>query len=196
MHHTPTPVDDRARRVTFVLIAAGVLTFLASAWLPAGRAFLQAASLVSFAMGIFVTVRYLMTSFSYSVEPQGQHLPEDGTVTAAEAGAFHVRYLPPSSLDLMVRKSQGRRIGIIEARLSLEELAYFAPLPHQGGRKREPYRLYPNMRVYNYTVSYRPAAQYMAVFVDRVGNEIGIVLEVDGDMVTYLTETAAKNGMQ
>lgn len=196
MHHTPTPVDDRARRVTFVLIAAGAVTFLLSPWLPGGRALLQAASLVLFAVGIFVTVRYLMTSFSYSVQPRGQYPAEDGTVTAADIGSFHIRHLPPSSLDLVVRKSQGRRIGVIEARLSMEELAYFAPLPREGGRKREAYRLYPAMRVYNYTVSYRPAAQYIAVFADDADNAIGVVLELDGEMITYLADTAAKNGMK
>lgn len=196
MHHTPTPVDDRARRITFVLIAAGAGTFLLSPWLPGGRALLQTASLILFTTGIFVTVRYMMTSFSYSILPRGQYLAGDGTVTAADVGSFHVRHLPPSSLDLVVRKSQGRRIGVIEARLSLEELAYFAPLPGEGGRKREAYRLYPNMRVYNYTVSYRPVAQYIAVFVDRADNAIGVILELDGDMVSYLADTAAKNGMK
>ena len=195
MHHTPTPVDDRARRVTFVLMAAGAVTFLLSPWLPSGRALLQAASLVLFAMGIFVTVRYLMTTFSYSVEPRDSACGDNGIV-AADLGSFHIRHLPPSSLDLVVRKSQGRRVGITEARLSLEELTYFAPIPREGGRKREVYRLYPGMRVYNYTVSYRPATQYIAVFVDRAGNAIGVILELDGDMVTYLADAAAKNGMK
>ncbi len=195
MHYTPIPVDDRARRVTFVLIAAGAVTFLLPLWLPAGRALLQTASLILFSMGLFVTVRYLMTSFSYCVEPRGADRPEDGTVTA-DLGAFHIRHLPPSAVDLTVRKSQGRRVGIIEARLSMEDLAYFAPLPRQGGRKREVYRLYPNMRVYNYTVSYRPAAQYIAVFVDRTDNAIGVVLELNEEMAAYLADTAAKNGMK
>lgn len=195
MHHTPTPVDDRARRITFVLIAAGAGTFLLSPWLPGGRALLQTASLILFAMGLFVTVRYMMTSFSYSVEPRNSAFVDDGAVSA-DLGSFHIRHLPPSSLDLVVRKSQGRRVGVIEARLSMEHLTYFAPLPRQGGRRREPYRLYPNMRVYNYTVSYRPAAQYIAVFVDRTDNAIGVILELEGDMATYLADTAAKNGMK
>ena len=196
MHHTPTPRDDRARRVVFAWIAAGAIAVVSAAVLETGRASLQSAALCFFAVGIFITTRYIFTSFSYSVEPRSFDRPDDGTVTAADVGAFHVRHLPPSEMDFVVHKSQGQRQGIIEARLSMAELTYFAPLPREGGRKREAFRLHPDMRVYNYTVSYRPEGQYIAVFTDSAENVIGVIFEPDGQMADYFADTAAKNGMK
>jgi len=196
MQYTPTPRDDRARRIVFALIAAGAVAFAAAAVLRTGRALLQTAAIVFFAAGIFVTTRYIFTAFSYSVEPRDDGRPEDGTVTAADVGTFHTRYLPPSEMDFVVRKSQGQRQGILEARLSMGELVYFAPLPLKGGREREVYRLYPAMRAYNYTVSLRPETQFIAVFEDSAENVIGIVFEPDERMADYFADTAAKNGMK
>lgn len=196
MHYTPAPGDDRARRIVFALIAAGSVAFVAAAVLRAGRPLLQTAAIVFFAMGIFVTTRYIFTAFSYSVEPRGADRPDDGTVTAADVGTFHARYLPPSEMDFVVRKSQGQRQGILEARLSMGELVYFAPLPLKGGREREVYRRYPTMRTYNYTVSIRPEKQYAAVFKDSAENLIGIIFEPDERMADYFADTAAKNGME
>jgi len=78
---------------------------------------------------------------------------------------------------------------LIEARMALDELSYFAPLPREGGRNREPFQRYPRLHVYNYTVSVVPQIQYMAVFLDSAHNAVGLILEPDGKM------TAALSGM-
>ncbi len=194
MHHTPTPDSTPARRITCVLIGAGIAVFMLSPIVPTGRALFQLAAVLLFTVGIYVTVRYLMTSFSYAVEPRNAPT-DDGTVSASP-GAFHLRHLPPSALDFVVRKSQGQRVGMVEARLSMEELLYFSPLPPKGGRKREAYRLYPTMRSFRYTVSLRPTAQYIAVFEDAAGNQIGVIFEPCETMAEYFAHTAEKNRMK
>ena len=75
----------------------------------------------------------------------------------------------------------------------LDELVYFAPLPREGGREREPYKRYPGMRVYNYTASVAPQAQYMAVFVDGAQNVTGVILEPGAELAEFLSAAAEKN---
>ena len=192
MRHTPVPDAAPVRRIVTVLIASGIAVFMLSPVLKSARAAFQAAALLFLSAGIYITVRYLMTSFSYAVLPRGDAV-DDGTVSAA-VGAFHVRHLPPSSLDFVVTKSQGQRIGITEARLSMDELLYFGALSPKGAKK-EILKRHPSARLYNYTVSLRPNS-YIAVFEDSRGNQIGIVFEPDTAMAEYFADTAEKNQVQ
>ncbi len=167
MHHTPKGQNKKPQVLTAVSVAVGIAVFMTAPLLPKGQAILQAVSFALFALGLYYTLRYLMTSFSYAVEPS------DG------AGGE----------DLVVYKSQGRRVGITEARLSLVELSCFAPLT-LGKIGKDVREKYPAMRVYDYTVTYQPNSAYLAVFVDAADNEIGVIFEPSAEMVGYMTKRA------
>lgn len=194
MRYTPKPDSTPARRITCALIGAGIAVFMLSPVFPSARAVFQLTAFLLLSAGIYVTVRYLMTSYSYAVTPRNADA-DDGTVPAA-AGVFHLHCLPPSQLDFVVQKSQGQRVGIVETRLSMEELRYFAPLSPKGGRKREPFRLYPDLRLFRYTVTLRPAVTHIAVFQDAAGNTLGILFEPDERMAEFFAHTAEKNRMK
>lgn len=165
MYHEPKPQNKKPQILTAVSVAAGIAVFLLAPILPAGQAVLQAAAIVLFAVGLYYSLRYQMTSFSYAIEPS------DGAVGE----------------DLVVRKSQGRRVEIIEARLALDELVCFTPLV-RGKIGKDVREKYPAMRVYNYTVTYRPDGAYLAVFVDAADNVIGVIIEPSPEMVTLFSE--------
>jgi|GEM_PF-4729061 len=195
MEHTPQPDTRRARRIMWAFLLGGAVCFPAAAMLPFGRAVLQLAGVAFLACGLYVAGRWLFTAFTYAVVPKSSVDPEDYVgLRAAAAGVLpDVRYLPPAALDFTVRKSQGRRTPVMDACLALDELRYFAPLPREGGREREPYRRFPTLRVYDYTVSLTPAQQYMAVFVDSANNAIGLILEPDAAMAAYLASVLQQN---
>ena len=165
MYYEPKPQNRKPQILTAVSVAAGSAVFLLAPILPAWQAILQAAAIVLFGVGLYYSLRYVMTSFSYAIEPS------DG------AGGE----------DLVVRKSQGRRIEIIEARLALDEMVCFTPL-ERGKIGKDVRAKYPAMRVYNYTVTYRPDGAYLAVFVDAADNVIGVILEPNAEMVTLFRE--------
>lgn len=165
MYYEPKPQNKKPQILTGVSAAAGIAVFLLAPILPMGRAPLQAVAILLFAVGLFYSLRYVMTSFSYALEPS------DGA----------------SGEDFVVRKSQGRRIEIIEARLTLDELVCFTPLV-RGKIGKDMREKYPTMRVYNYTVTYRPDGAYLAVFVDSADNVIGVILEPSTEMVTLFSE--------
>lgn len=163
MYHAPKPGNKKPQIITAVSVAAGIAVFLLAPVLPRGTAICQAAAIVLFAVGLFFAIRYQMTSFSYAIEPSD----------SAEE-------------DLTVQKSQGRRVGITEARLSLGEMVCFVPLMH-GKIGKDMREKYPAMHVYNYTVTYRPDGAYLAVFVDSADNVIGVIIEPSAEMVRFLT---------
>ncbi len=158
MYHEPKPQNKKPQIITTVSVALGIAVFLLAPILPKGQAVLQAVSFVMFAGGLFFAIRYLFTSFSYAVE--------DG--------------------DFTVQKSQGRRVGVTEARLALSELADFVPLS-KGKIGKDVRGKYPAMQIYSYTVTYRPDGAYLAVFVDGADNAIGVIFEPSAEMVGLFT---------
>ena len=110
----------------------------------------------------------------------------------AAASPVNVTALPPHMLDFTVRKTQGRR-SVTDARLGLGELCYFALYPLQGDKEREVHKTYPDMKIFNYTASLIPERAYIAVFADGDGGTVGLILEPDDTMASYLSRVA---GMQ
>lgn len=192
MRYSPRPCDGRAMRMTWMLLAAGALCFCLTPLWPRGRAVFQLGALVLFCAGIFIAVRYQLTTFVYEIVLKNTETASG--MQPVEAGdPLDVTLLPPSALDLVVRKATGQRAAVIDACLALDELLYFAPLAREGGREREPYKRYPGLHAYNYTVSVAPQQQYMAVFVDGARNATGVVLEPDAAMAELLTQIAKAN---
>jgi len=187
MKYTPKPCSHRGVYLSGLLVLAGAAVFLLAAVLPVVRAILQTSGIMLWGLGIFYAVRYVMTEISYEIVPRDTS--DDGDGEAVLAGGGDVTRLPVQMLDFVVRRGNSRRGMLIEARMALDELSYFAPLPREGGRNREPFQRYPRLHVYNYTVSVVPQIQYMAVFLDSAHNAVGLILEPDGKM------TAALSGM-
>lgn len=193
MRCTPKPCDTRAQKRMWVLIAAGAVTFCLTPLFSAGRAAFQLGALILIAWGMYTGMRYIMTEFTYEIVPRSTATAEDIGAAFAQESTVDVRGLPAGMLDFVVRKKNSQRGAIMDACLDLGDLRYFAPLPREGGREREPYRLFPDLRVYVYTASPVPAAQYMAVFVDAAHNAIGLVLEPDEAFIETLTRIAREN---
>lgn len=193
MRYVPKPSDNRAQRLMWVLIAAGAVCFCLTPLFPAGRAAFQLGACCLLCAGLYIGVRYVMTEFTYEITLKSTADPAD-TAAVFASGAHDVSELPAGMLDLVVRKKNSRRGAVMDACLDLGDLRYFAPLPREGGREREPYKKYPAMQVYVYTVSIVPAAQYMAVFVDEAHNAIGIVIEPDAAMIERLERALIENG--
>lgn len=192
MRYSPRPCDARAQRLMWAFLAAGSVCFCLTPLWRQGRAVFQLGAVVLMCGGIYIAVRYMLTSFVYEIALKNSADPGD-MQTAPAGGGTDVRLLPNSSLDLVVRKASGQRAAVIDACLALDELVYFAPLPREGGREREPYKRYPGMRVYNYTASVAPQAQYMAVFVDGAQNVTGVILEPGAELAEFLSAAAEKN---
>lgn len=192
MRYSPLPCDGRAKRIMWMLLAAGSVCFCLTPLWPRGRAVFQLGALALFCGGIFVAVRYLLTTFVYEITLKNT-VDASGMQPELAGGSLDVTKLPPSALDLVVRKAIGQRAAVIDACLALDELLYFAPLAREGGREREPYKRYPELHAYNYTVSVVPETQYMAVFVDGARNAIGVILEPDAAMAEFLAQITSAN---
>lgn len=191
MRYSPKPCDKKAMYLTWLLIAAGAVCFCLTPIFPAGRAAFQLCAVALMGCGVFVAVRYCMTDFIYEIIVRED--ASDSVVIGVDASTAGISAFPSDVLDFTVQKKQGRKAAMMDACLSLHQLRYFAPLPREGGREREPYRRFPEMRVFNYTTSLSPVSQYMAVFVDEAQNAFGLVLEVEGEMAAFLTQTTEEN---
>ena len=191
MRYTPKPCDGRAHKIMWLMIAAGALCFMLSSAFAGGRAVLQLGATVLIGGGIYIGVRYIMTEFTYEIVPRDTALPQG---EAAPAFAGNTADLPASMLDFVVRKQNSRRGALMDACMNLGELRYFAPLPTEGGREREPYKKFPNLKVFVYTPSIVPQAQYIAVFVDSAQNAVGLILEPDEAFSAVLSRAVHENG--
>ena len=194
MRYSPKPCDNRAHRRMWLMMAAGAVCFCLTPLFPAGRAAFQLGALLLLGGGIYTGVRYVMTEFTYEITLKNS--ADTGDMAAAFSGGstVDVRHLPAGMLDFVVRKKNSQRGAVIDACLSMEDLRYFALFPTEGGREREPYKKFPQLRVFYYTPSPVPQAQYMAVFVDSAQNAIGVVLEPDSDFLALFTRIAQENG--
>lgn len=193
MRYSPKPCDNRAHRRMWLMMAAGAVCFCLTPLFPAGQAAFQLGALLLLAGGIYTGVRYIMTEFTYEITLKNS--ADTGDMAAAFSGGstVDVRHLPAGMLDFIVRKKNSQRGAVIDACLSMEDLRYFALFPTEGGREREPYKKFPQLRVFYYTPSPVPQAQYMAVFVDSAQNAIGVVLEPDSEFLALFTRIAQEN---
>ena len=192
MHFVPKPCDRRAEKRMWLFIALGAVCFCLTPLYRAGQAVFQLGAVILIGCGIFTAVRYLLTEFTYEIVLKNT-VTEENAAPAFAAGTPDVRRLPPGMLELVVRKASGRRAAVMDACLPLDELRYFQLLPAEGGREREVYRRFPEMRVFYYTASPVPEKQYIAVFVDSAANATGVVLEPDEAFAELLSRAAAVN---
>ena len=190
MRYSPKAENRAAKALMLLLIALGIVCFSFTIPQPAYRGLWTACATVLIVSGVFVWARYIGISFTYEIALRGYPPAEDGMEYAAASPA-NVTALPPHMLDFTVRKTQGRR-SVTDARLGMDELAYFDLYPRKGGKEREVHKKYPEMKLYNYTASMIPERAYIAVFVDVDGAAAGLILEPDAAMAAYLSRVAGK----
>jgi hypothetical protein len=191
MRYSPRAENRGAKALMLLFFALSILCFSFTIPLPAYRGLWTSCASVFFMGGVFLYARYIGTSFTYEIALRGYPPAEDGMEYTAASPA-NVAALPPHMLDFTVRKTQGRR-SVTDARLGLGELAYFDLYPCQGGKEREVHKTYPDMKIFNYTASMIPERAYIAVFADGDGGTVGLILEPDTAMASYLSRVA---GMQ
>lgn len=194
MRYIPKACDGRAQGIMWLMIAAGALCFMLSSVFAAGRAVFQLGAVAFIGGGLYVGIRYVMTEFIYEIVPRDSALPQGDTAVAAGFG--NAADLPAGMLDFVVRKKNSQRGAVMDACMNLGELRYFAPLPREGGREREPYKKFPQLKVYEYTPSIVPKVQYMAVFVDSAQNAIGFILEPDEAFIAVFCRSLQENGVE
>ena len=188
MRYTPRAENKGAKRLMMALLTLGTVCFSMTIPLPAWRDAWVTSAGVLVMGGVFLWARYIGTTFTYEIALRGYPPAEDGMEFAA-ASPVNVPALPAHMLDFTVRKTQGRR-SVTDARLGLEELAYFDLYPRRGGKEREVHKRYPDLRLYNYTASMIPERAYIAVFVDVDDSAAGLILEPDTAMASYLSRIA------
>lgn len=188
MRCTPKPDTSAVMPRIFALMGAGVVVFFAAVPFASARTLLQAAGVLFFGLGIFLTVRYVLTSFSYALVPRGTG---DGPA-AAFAQNTGVRCLPLSSLDFTVHRQRGRGTPLLEACLSLSDLTEFLLLPGDRKERRQVLETHTLAHTYHYTVSFRPERLYLALFADGE-EEIGILFEPSEEMAAVFFKAAERN---
>ena len=191
MRYTPMGRHTGAKWLMLALAALGIALFAMNIPYPAWRGVWLLGCCAFFMGSAFVWARYVGISITYEIAPRG-YLPPEAGMAYVGASAVNVMALPPHMLDFAVYKRQGRR-WVTDARLGLGELAYFDLYPRQGGKEREVHKTYPDMKIFNYTASMIPERAYIAVFADGDGGTVGLILEPDTAMASYLSRVA---GMQ
>lgn len=169
MNFTPTPQKREAGFVSTVLLVLSVISFLFSGVNGIPPLPLQLISLACAVAGVYVAVRYVFTTFTYSI--------------TAKNGGFHPE-LDREYVDLCISKTQGSRGPVTECRLSMDKLTQITEYTNE---------LVPKLRakhgkvsLYHYTVQMTPKKRHALVFDDG-GECICLVIEADSHFLTALS---------
>ena len=182
MKYSPVPQKGKTTALAGILFAIALVSYVFSIMKITSPALLQLITLLAITAAVYVLVRFRYTTVTYMITPRGREEYEG------------IQLL--SDIDFIVTKSQGRREGIMECRLSLDLLAAVVPLPHgqiTGDMRRDLSEKFGKIKIYNYTVSMRPADSIALVFDDE-GDVSVIAVEPDEVMRQYLEDAAARNG--
>lgn len=125
MTYSPNQKNTRVRWIVAALLAAAAVSYAvpiarSAMGMGDGGAILQFAAVLFIIAAVFVTIRYVMTHFTYIIRPRSD-IPENGAI-AEFADGIDVTALDPALLDFVVIKAQGSRPGAMECVLPLDEL--------------------------------------------------------------------------
>ena len=189
--------------VLALFICAGVAFGFASFEGLSGRGILQLVALVIFCAMIFVAVRYKFTGIRYSLRPcamvkRSLHREddEDGDEEREEAfegpNALPITSLPPSRVELVVDKCQGRGKWGSECVIRLSGVMQCVQLPEEKDKyakllsenKRVPkYKYFKNMAVAEQTV----------ILAEMQSSKVLVYLETERKLTEYLRAVAVYN---
>ena len=139
---------------------------------------------------LYLLIRYHMTWFVYSIRTKSDKtVPGIGAVLSEDL-PMHITHLPKDMLDFAVVKGQGRRGGVLECLLGLEQFVRAIPITEKtadGGMPlKEARKQYPDMALYDYTITLFRKEALLLVFLDGE-KYTGILIEPGEDMQYYLT---------
>ncbi len=182
MRYTPSPNNRRATVIMWGMIAAGSVVFCLQGAFTKARAALQAGAIILFSVGIYIAVRYLMTTFTYEIVLRTPDDLPDGV----PAMQIDISRLPPEMLDLVVSRGVGQRPPFVTARMGMDELFWFGAVTRKDMKSAPPYKQYPTMRTYEYAPSLHPETLHLAVFLDAADTPTALLLELSPEMAGWM----------
>ena len=186
MRYTPAPRKGKAMVVAGILFAIGAVSYIFSLAGIASALALQLITMASIVCATYVLVRFAYTSITYVISPR------DGLNSQAgiETGGFL-----PCDVDFIVQKSQGRREGVTECRISLDQLTETVALPRgriSGNLKKDIRDRYGAAKYYIYTVSFRPDEALGLIFDDD--GEISVIVIEPDEATRFFLENVIGSG--
>ena len=147
----------------------------------------QLAGVVSAVAAIFLAVRYRFTRFTYSISLR--EIGADEEAVEAWESEPDLTKIPPSLLDFTVVKSQGKRPGVAECILSLDDLKRVVRFTGKKKIAETAKEEFGCKVLYDYTANLFPPMVTVLIFADR-DKTIGVAVECDEQMAGVLAAVA------
>lgn len=205
MRHTPTQKNSQlVNAVMASLLIFGAVTYAIPIACEAMERsvpmpwIFTVLTLIAVVTAVFFLIRYRMTGFTYIVQPRND-VDADVSMETAYASEADVTRISPEWLDLVVMKSQGSRASVMEAVLSLGDLAAVIPIKRKAGggcmtmksvRDKYRERSANDFVFYDYTLTFLWEDAVELVFIDGQ-RYVGVVLEADDTMRRYFMQLKA-----
>ncbi len=190
--------------VAALFVCAGVAFAFSSIELIPGKGMLQLLAVALIVAMVFIFIRYKMTSFCYSVRVSApgskkslhheddEETVKEGAVSYEDALSLPITAVPPSMLELVCERRQGKSAWITECLLKLTDIegCYFLPEEEKEFSKA----LSSNKRIgkYKYFKNMFPAEQ-MVIISDSPAGRIAVYLEYDRKICDYIKAVAGYN---
>lgn len=197
MTYSPNQKNTRVRWIVTALLVCAAVSYAvpiarSAMGMSRGGAILQFAAVFFIIAAVFVTIRYIMTHFTYIIRPRSD-IPENGAV-AEFADNIDVTALDPALLDFVVIKAQGNRPGAMECVLPLDDLIETAVLDEKNTKQSicDAWRKKAGSAefvFYDYTITLGGEAlsdKLAMLFIDG-SKYVCIFIEPDEIMKSYLT---------
>ena len=144
---------------------------------------------------LYLLVRYHMTWFVYSIRTKSDTtVPGIGTVLTEEY-PMHISHLPTEMLDFAVVRGEGRKNGVLECLMGLDQLVDAIPITEksngQGSDIKDVRRQYTDLALYDYTLTLFRKEALLLVFRDGQ-KHTGVLIEAGEDMQYYLCQLCRK----
>lgn len=144
---------------------------------------------------LYLLVRYHMTWFVYSIRTKSDTtVPGIGAVLTQDY-PMHITHLPMDMLDFAVVRGQGRKNGVLECLMGLEQLEDAVVIAEKadgtGTNLKEVRKQYPDLALYDYTLTFFRKEALLLLFRDGQ-KHTGILIEPGEDMQYYLLRLCRK----
>lgn len=185
MRYIPTANGKSPRVLAGIAAAAALAAIIAARLVPAYQWIYDLTAVVALTVFLYVLTRYSIR-FSYALEPcAGLRF---STLTPEMLRGADLR-----RIEFLVRRQKGSGAETVEGRFYLSELIAAENWPADAGERRALCRKRPEMRLFRYTVSIRPADAMLLVFEDEGYGTVGVLIEPGEALGAILCEAARLN---
>lgn len=193
MIHQPEQKNRVPEASVLALFLCATVGFVSASFHQiAGRGFLQILSLIFYCAMIIILVRYKFFRIRYIIRPSRQAEQEEEESDTSDKNKSALRQ-PPSQLDFVVEKAQGRRALTAECVLSLGTLTTCVILPDEYKERRKIIRQYKKAKTYKYLRNMVGARQCMLIFEGGETDDMKLIIEASENMEGYLSAVARYN---